>query len=189
MSHYVFPSEFIFWSKNALHEKHKADLLPKIYANLEATENKQRGTWLCNVNTEYFDRANSSQKYIGLITEALYPALDLMFKEVQYLRHPTVSTIHEIWYNQYDTTGDTGQEVHTHPESNYSGVYFLELSEPNATVFYSQVTAVNKTASPSKETKFIKEGDILLFPSNLSHYVLPSKNQRTTIAFNINCSF
>jgi hypothetical protein len=112
-----------------------------------------------------------------------------MFKEVQNLRQPTISTVHEIWYNQYDATGDTGQEVHTHPESNYSGVYFLELSEPNATVFYSQVTAVNKTANPSKETKFIEEGDILLFPSNLSHYVLPSKNQRTTIAFNINCGF
>lgn len=189
MPHYIFPSEFIFWSKNALHEKHKDALLPKIYANLEATKDKQKGIWLSEVNTEYFDRDTPIQKYMDLITDAIYPALDAMFKEIPNIRHPATSKVHNIWYNQYEPTGNSGQEVHTHPESDYSGVYFLELVEKNTTMFYSHLASVGKTTNSLKETDFIEEGDILIFPSALMHYVLPPKKQRVTVAFNITCAF
>lgn len=188
MAHYVFPADFMFWTENPKHSEHKTVLAPEIFEHA-----KQRTTkdvdWLCKVNTEFFDQQMIHSRYESLIKEGIHPALAQMFQEVEGLYVPKNATVQHIWYNRYEAGENNTQEAHVHQGTAYSGIYFLELSEPNNTVFYSYQTAVHNTASYNKTTHFIKEGDILLFPSMLTHYVLPAKNTRTTISFNVVCEF
>jgi hypothetical protein len=164
--------------------------MPVIEANLVKTKDMQKTEWLCDVNTEFFCRDQDVAEYLPLINQAIYPALDVMFTELRELCKPVASQVKKIWYNHYDPEVSNGQEVHTHPGSTYSGIYFLSLDEPNTTVFYSNVASTHAgLVSPTKKTEFIAEGDILLFPSTLMHYVTPAKKRRTTVAFNITCAY
>jgi hypothetical protein len=186
MSHYIFPTDFIFWTKAKNHEANKADLEKIVKNRLEETVGAQSKNWLCSVNTEFFNQDNIG-KYTDLVLAEIYPALDELFAEVSTLKAPKVSTVDNIWYNHY-SIGEN-QEVHTHFGAALSGIYFLELNETNNTVFYSYSASMSHFSEPAKKTEFIKEGDIVLFPSHLLHYVLPSTKERTTIAFNIKCEF
>jgi hypothetical protein len=189
MPHYVVPSEFLFWTKNKKHQEHKAALLELIYKNLDNTKGLQKNLWFCDVNTEFFSKDSCAAKYINLVVDGVYPALDGMFSEVPSIRKPKSSVVRDVWYNHYDPLTNSGQEVHTHTTCSYSGIYFLELSEPNTTMFFSHLASVNEVTPATKTTEFIEEGDILLFPSTMMHYVLPAKQHRTTIAFNIVCNY
>jgi hypothetical protein len=188
---YLFPGDFVYWSKVKNHDHIKESLLPIIYNNLSATDNNQQGKWLCDVNTEFFD--SDCSKYLSLITDAVYPALDKMFIELKNLipdlRIPKTSTVLSIWYNHYEINGN--QEIHAHGivESTFSGIYILNLNEENKTVFFSYNTSIVQTADPTKQLKEAKEGDIIIFPSNLLHYVLPCEQSRDSIAFNILCKY
>jgi len=186
MAHYIFPTDFIFWAKAKHHEDNKFILQKIVQESLQETEGAQLKNWLCNVNTEFFNQ-NTIGKYTDLVLAEIYPALDALFEEIPTLRTPRVSTVTNIWYNHYAVGGN--QEVHSHFGTTLSGVYFLELNEPNNTVFYSYGASMSQFVTGSKQTKFIEEGDILLFPSHLLHYVLPSTKERTTIAFNVECEF
>ena len=188
---YLFPGDFIYWSKLKNHEYIKKNLLPKIVNNLDKTQGSQNGKWLCDVNTEFFNLNIS--KYLSLVTEEIYPALDGMFLELQKLSNnfktPKISTVTNIWYNHYETNNN--QEVHSHSikTANFSGIYILNLNEENKTVFYSYNTSIVDMGLSSKQLKEAKEGDIIIFPSNLLHYVLPCEQTRDSIAFNISCEY
>lgn len=189
MGHHIFPLEFVFWTKNPKHEIHKQQLLPKIKEGLGETHGKQVDKWLCDVNTEFFNNNAGFEKYLPFIMDAAYPALDQMFAEIPNITTPSSSKITEIWYNHYGLSGGSGQEVHSHGCAGYSGIYLLELTEPNTTIFYSYLAGLsNVAASATFKTEFASEGDILLFPSSMLHYVVPTKNARTTVAFNVNCT-
>lgn len=183
--HYIFPSKFIFWTKVNRHKELKDLLLPTIKKSLDKTKNAQEKKWLCNVNTEFFSKDKDIEKYISLITDEIYPALDKLFSEID-LKTPKQSTVTEIWYNHYGP--NEFQEVHSHvgENSTISGIYILELNEPNKTVFCCP-SHISRLVDPAKQTKEIEEGNIILFPADMLHYVLPCQNSRTTIAFNIQC--
>lgn len=188
----IFYNEFVFSTQVKNHKAIKETLLPLIVENLENTKNKQLGNWFCDVNTEFFDAGQSVTKYLNLITSEIYPALDLLFQELPNLQRPKTSTVSHIWYNHYATGGT--QEVHTHTKSKghppaLSGVYLLELTEPNPLVFFSPAAASNPFVKEALKTEFAKEGTLLLFPSSMPHYVLPCTSKRTTVAFNIRCEF
>jgi len=186
MGHYIFPTDFIFWTKAKNHEANKVALKEIVKSRLEETVGAQSKKWLCDVNTEFFNQDNNG-KYKDLVVAEIYPALDELFTEIPTLKMPKVSTVDNIWYNHY-SIGEN-QEVHTHFGAALSGIYFLELNEPNNTIFYSYSASMSQLGEEVKKTEFIKEGDIVLFPSHLLHYVLPSTKERTTIAFNIRCEF
>ena len=182
-----FLTDFVFWDSVPNHQQNKDILLPLIMQNLEKTKGMQKGAWLCEVNTEFFANPESYQKYIGLIVNCIYPALDNMFKEMPMLQ-PKVSKVRNIWYNYYQE-GHT-QEIHSHSnKSTFSGIYVLNADEVNKTVFYSYGASLLGYIKEAKQLTEVKEGDIVLFPSNLLHYVLPCEKERVTIAFNIDCEF
>ena len=193
MGQFIFPTEFVFWTKNPTHKTNKAQLLQKIAASLEYTKEKQTEHWLCDVNTGFFSYEDDVQKYMRLCTDSIYPALDQMFAEIPHIKTPRSSKITKIWYNHYGPNGVSGQEVHTHVGhgNSYSGIYLLSLLEPNTTVFYSHLASCSMPGAINAafQTRFAQEGDILLFPSALMHYVLPAKTPRTTIAFNVECTY
>jgi len=185
MAYYLFPTEFVFHTKNMLHKQHKADLIPQIDKNLVNTESPVE---YCNVNTEYMYRNNkeNQKKYAELIHQSIFPAVNLMFSEIENLRWLSNPVVTNIWYNSYSPSEVAWQNIHAHYEGKYSGLYILKLSGPNTTVFFSQLASLNQLTAPDKATDFVEEGDILLFPSSLCHYTLPTKQERITISFDIN---
>jgi hypothetical protein len=185
--HYLYPADFIFWAPVTNHKNIKQELLPIIKENLINTEKAQLNKWLCDVNTEFFSKDNKYIKYINLIVDEIYPALDKLFTEIN-LKIPKTSKVTSIWYNHYSNS--QGQEVHSHigNGSTISGIYLLNLEEENKTVFYSSA-ADYSLCNPVKATENINEGNIILFPSHLLHYALPCEKERVTIAFNIECKY
>ena len=188
--HFIFPSDFIFWKPANEHKKIKEELFSLIKNNLDKTKDKQLNNWLCDVNTEFFENNLNNKKYLKLILEEIYPALDALFTEVVNLKKPKQSIVTKIWYNHYNKL--QGQEIHSHSSdgtNNLSGIYLLHLEEENKTIFYSYASTNSNLCNSVKKTTEIKEGSIILFPSHLLHYVLPCKKERITIAFNIKVDF
>lgn len=183
---HIFYNDFVFWDRAANHETVKNVLLPLIEERL--TNTKDQNIWLCDVNTEFFSQHEEPFKYINLVVDNVYPVLDKLFLEMPFLKTPKSSRVVEIWYNHY-TFGQT-QEVHSHGNHmDISGIYLLKLDEINKTVFYSYPTTSTRLHRNTKQLVEAKEGDIILFPSHLSHYVLPCEKERVTVAFNIKCEF
>lgn len=190
---FVFYNEFVYKTQALDHNAIKTALMPQIEAELPHTEGAQKGKWLCDVNTEFFNRGQNPLKYVHLVRDELYPAIGRMLTAMPALKRPLESQVVDIWYNTYERGG--AQEVHIHNDkygnTRYalSGIYILELHEPNTTVFFSPLANANPFVDDAKRMETAKEGDILLFPHTLPHYVLPSQHRRTTIAFNIACNF
>jgi len=183
---HIFYNDFVFWDKASNHEQIKSILMPEIEKRLGVT--KDQNTWVCDVNTEFFSKYENAGKYIDLVVSGIYPVLDKFFEELPFLKSPKKSTVVEIWYNHY--VAGQFQEVHSHTSRmDISGIYLLKLEETNKTVFYSYPTTNTKLYCAAKHLVEAKEGDIILFPSHLSHYVLPCEKNRISIAFNIKCEF
>ena len=187
--HHIFPSDFVFWKPVNEHNKIKKELLPLIYNNLNSTKDKQIDIWRCDVNTEFFESAENYTKYFKLIVNEIYPAIDALFNDINSLKIPKQSKVTRIWYNHY--VESQGQEVHSHSggSDNLSGIYLLHLEEPNKTVFYSHASQGSCLCDTTKQMNEIEEGNIILFPTHLLHYVLPCQKERITIAFNITIDF
>ncbi len=99
----------------------------------------------------------------------------------------------QYWIQDYKV--NQNHQLHTHPYSSISGIYYLRANEhagklrmvtPNPytinTNYKSEVPPLDYELTPQK-------GLLILFPSWLSHEVLPSLNKeciRTCIAFNLN---
>lgn len=85
------------------------------------------------------------------------------------------------WFNYY--TRGAYQEVHTHAGSQLSGCWFL-AGDPNKFTFYKE--RGSQYFANQVEKVDLQVGDFLLFPSDMSHYVLPSETneERITVAFN-----
>jgi hypothetical protein len=187
-SAFVFSSEYVFTAKVAAHDYIKQTLLPKVLDRLPQTLGNQKKTWLGEVNTEFFDSQQHLEKYGEIIALAVYPALDAMLRAMQF-RTPKFSQVTEIWYNYYEA--GSFQEVHSHTgggKNVISGVYNLLLEEKNKLVVYSQNSSYSPFVKPAHQVE-AAEGEIILFPSNMLHYVLPCEKPRATIAFNIDCTF
>jgi len=101
--------------------------------------------------------------------------------------------ISDIWYNIY--TQDMNQEVHTHEDTGFSGIYFLKFDNNLHTspVFHNPVFYYNfhhqalRSIEKINYTPKIKQGDLIIFPGNIPHQVEKQKSNipRITITFNI----
>ena len=110
-------------------------------------------------------------KVVKAIHENLYIALEGM-KCFEY-------KISNMWFHQYNK--ESFFDWHTHPQTNYSAVYFVELpSDELATEIYGV-----KKLKP-------REGDLLVFPGFLPHRspVNNTDSRKTIISlnFDVSCS-
>jgi hypothetical protein len=198
----VWPSPFLFWTEVENHEEIKKILLPEIKkesrkekyhttpGKIHRKEGVEPQVWQCEVITSYFD-ADSSKELLkkNLTSLVIQTALKKFYSDpncpVQ--NKPRKHNLQEIWFNVYEP--GYWQEEHMHNGSTYSGIYLLELNEENTTVFkhYSSGFRYSEFNKLIYETKHIKEGNVILFPSEFLHLVEKCSNQRTTISFNIQC--
>ena len=79
---------------------------------------------------------------------------------------------HNHWFHQYEKSYGFGW--HTHGESNFSGIYYVRLSDKK------YKTEFNGYDLP------IEEGNILIFPSFLLHRspLINNKTKKTIVSFN-----
>jgi len=181
MSLFVFPNHYIWTGRVQEHEEIKRLMMPHIDA-----DDKKKSSWNCDVTSSYGENKTFFHNEYFL-NQVVWNPLDLMLMDLQdTIQMPKESNIQEMWYNSY--VPGQYQEVHNHrPKGVFSGIYLLHLEGKNTTAF------VNHHDHPlfnnTKVMDDVQEGDVILFPSTLLHYVNPSPANKVTISYNIGCIF
>lgn len=98
----------------------------------------------------------------------------------------------DSWLNVYDVNGY--QDLHHHPDSMISGVYYLEGTEAKDFIFqapwyFSQPIFPNFIESNLNNCYNVEyeslTGRCMLFMSNLQHRTLPAIKQKISLSFNV----
>ena len=204
MPHIKFPCHYVHWGQVKDHENIKSKLLPII--NSLISKNKYTNPFkACTMTTnfskmsDFMDR-ETMDKIIGTHLEEMVSETNCFP-----ILKPLDAIVTEYWFNVYQK-GDF-QEMHNHRclpllkngkryDNIFSIVYILNSEEDNSTIF--KLMGTDTPYFPMmKDCDFytggieeIKEGTLLIFSSQLNHFVRPiEKSGRITIAFNVACCF
>jgi hypothetical protein len=161
------------------HNDLKIPLLEKIF--------EQEPDSFTDINSEQTNFINKldwklSGDYTREWVKIIKPKLDEILSEIAILNSYGNSDINQIWFQQYGAGNIHGW--HTHG-SNFTGVYYLELSGESPKT---------ELLSPINQSEIIvpdvKEGDILLFPSHVIHRapMILNFKRKTIISFNFDFS-
>jgi len=133
---------------------------------------------------------HKEEKYLPL-TKQILNFVNLVCKDI--FRYSNLTPRITLMWATGTTTGSTIHRHH-HPNSFFSGVYYpqdieysaLRFSNPQKPVLFPRFDEHNLYNSTSM-SYCPQQGDIVLFPSDLEHDVLPntSPQMRLSIAFNI----
>jgi len=139
----------------------------------------EKDTSISLLSTDREISRNYTSKVIQIISSELQAfAESIDAKELE---------IVDCWTVQYKK-GDY-QSVHTHGGSSYTGCIYIDFDknehEGTKLVTNGIDSETNGTAIVSPD---IKEGDIMIIPSNILHFVTPNRSDklRTILAFDIN---
>jgi len=123
-------------------------------------------------NTDWNLPKEHKREYLVYFYEIIRPYMNKIANKL----HSKEWVIHNGWFQQYLKLGN--HEWHTHPESHFTNVYFVELPHK------SLVTEIYK----HKKIK-VEQGDLLTFPAFYYHRSpLNNLNKRKTI-ISFNSSF
>lgn len=193
---FIFPSNFVYWNKIENHNEIKKEYYPKILNSQQKLQRKNK--WLAKCTTSFgHEEENNIFANDKFLNEVVWKSFDDMLeKNLTCYSLPSQSYLYEVWFNTYKE-GDF-QEVHDHQGANfikdnaihamtYSAIYLMHLEEKNKTVFYQTSPCPGDYGKNNfcYTTEHIEEGNIIFFPSNLLHYVLPCSKNRCTVSFNI----
>ena len=189
MSLKLLRSPFIFYCDIPNH----IDIKENYYSHLKDIVRDSNDTivkrWNCNVRTTFnFTVECLLDEYF--LDNVVWKPMDQMLGEVNLNHYPKNSKISGIWANFYK--GGEFQESHDHvggSHNYFSGIYILDQTGPNKTSFFSNNYGILDSCIHTKDMDDIKEGTVIIFPSNLLHYVNPVEDERCTISFNIQCEF
>jgi len=180
---------FIFYCDVPNHEEIKDIYYSLILEVFKKNNDLLPGGWNCKVKTTH-------QYELPFLYEKLFQdsivwnPLDKMLDTVDLARWPTKSFIGGIWANFY--TDGAFQEVHDHvgsPGSSiFSGIYIIDQKGENKTSFINNNFGILDSHVHTRDMN-IKEGTVIIFPSNLLHYVNPVEDERCTVSFNVKCEF
>lgn len=124
-------------------------------------------------NTDWHLEKDFFRPYYNIVKPVLDEIACITTQEFNY---KNLLFVKNYWFQQYQI--NDWHDWHTHENSMFSNIYYVELPEGSA-----------KTSFNFNNVKFeldIKEGDILTFPSLLEHCSKPNQfGQKTIISFNI----
>jgi hypothetical protein len=178
-----FPTKFVFTSSVSNHSEIKNNI-KKFYENRLLKRSNPDSTL-----NDYDDDSGNLHQFLeekSYLDQIVWKPIDqLISYGIPFSSSPKCSSINSIWANFYHP-GDV-HHAHSHTgSSTLSGIYIVELRGENTTWFHQDgPEGFEYLYRPEN----IKEGDVIIFPSNLVHYVSPSEHERITIAFNIFSEF
>lgn len=174
-----------------------------IFNDIERCENIPDG-WSCSINSSFPKISNNDSFLSSEVRDSLMSDLKESIQEVFVdLKIPEKFYFDDFWYNIYHE--DQGQEEHNHlPMAGgklpyWSGIYYNKNSSPTNFVrpdrnyetqlFKGYQTSLISHFYYSSFYPNVEDGDIILFPPYLSHYVDEDENRknnmRVTFAFNM----
>jgi hypothetical protein len=188
----IFPCQFVYYTQVENHLELKEKYLSKILDDMEANKTLYGtlNTWKCNVISSFFSDKGKNLMMFGdefynqVVWNPLRSLKSEMAKTISLYQFPKKIKLSEIWYNAYDSK--LYQEYHNHGTSNFSGIYLFDLNETNKTVFkQDKMPSMCLDKYCLYDTSHIGEGNVIIFPSDLSHCVKPCETNRITISFNL----
>jgi hypothetical protein len=166
----------------------KRQYLPEILKRYETGAYHQPTLWEADRLHTSFEALPQDQ-VINPIPEAYQRLLR------QFVVAPNIRV--QLWHNVY-WKGEEYQEKHNHIPCHFSLIHFLSFNkgEHKAPIFYDPARNIKAycrhesvpTAYWQESTSIeVAEGDVLVFPSYLEHYVPPGKysTPRVTVSMNI----
>jgi hypothetical protein len=121
-------------------------------------------------NTDWNLPKNLKREYLEYFFEIMKP----YFKKICYKLNSSKIEITNAWFQQY--TKNSLHQWHTHPKTNFTNVYFVELPDKSlSTEIFGQ------------KNLELNEGDLLTFPAFYYHRspVNLSEKRKTIISFNM----
>ena len=193
----LFPTP-VYRLSVAGHRKFKQTIVPKLLDTFKKEPNR-KAPWakLCNTWQIHLEEINP--KDFEIISADIQLAIETY---LAYLQVPPFSYEYHGWINVHDS--DMYQEVHNHIPAIISGIYYIQFDtdkhnsvqfiNPNP-VYHTLMNTLNLDVhnpmmGPSTHIGLdFNEGDVVLFPSTLDHFVPksiePSDTFRISLSFNV----
>ena len=135
-----------------------------------------------------------NQKVFSSLKEDLYLRVEDYFKKVLSYTDVTTPYITQSWLNYTET--NQYHHKHEHPNSLVSGVFYVNCHEEFDKIKFFKKDAYQTIKPETKDWNLynsetwwftVKTGDIILFPSSLTHMVETKEgdNTRISLAFNV----
>jgi uncharacterized protein (TIGR02466 family) len=174
--------------------------VPLVRTNIDVTLSEEEvvtlESLLAEVTHTHSNKASKNTSVLEL------PAFSRLAKEVNtalkyYMENVAMNAelecyVTQSWVNCNDT--DNYHEHHYHSNSFLSGVLYLELPPDSGVIAFSNPFRMPLSVHPSEFTQYnscgwgvsATEGDLLVFPSSVSHSVSAnlSNSRRVSLAFN-----
>ena len=146
------------------HKKFKNKILKAIE---QTPANKTQGVYKTDWKVDKSVKRVYWENYVKHIANT---CIDILKKDL-YKEVNQETIYHNHWFHIYQKNYGFGW--HTHGESNFSGIYYLQLKEDNKTEFIDMDLS-------------IEEGNLLIFPSFLLHRspMIKNKTKKIIISFN-----
>ena len=156
------------------HQENKIKLLRSIDAMPQASIND--GVELTS-KTDWNIPQNYQREYLDIFYDMIRPYMQEMVERLKCERW----SIQNAWYQGYDKGGR--HDWHTHPEANYTNVYYLSL--PNKSFKTQLYDVVSESIVENIE---VQEGQVLTFPASVIHRspVNEMDDKKMVISFNSN---
>jgi len=135
-----------------------------------------------------------NQKVFGSLKEDLYLRVEDYFKKVLSYTDAVTPYITQSWLNYTET--NQYHHKHEHPNSLVSGVFYVNCHEEFDKIKFFKKDLYQAIKPETKDWNLynsetwwftVKTGDIILFPSSLTHMVETKEgdNTRISLAFNV----
>jgi uncharacterized protein (TIGR02466 family) len=143
-------------------------------------------------NTTSNDSYILNQKVFNSLKEYLYLKVLYYFKKILSYNDSTMPFITQSWLNYTET--NQYHHKHEHPNSLVSGVFYIDANEDNDKIKFflnkyefiqPEFNELNLFNSTSWSFP-VKTGDIILFPSHLTHMVENKQGTNTRISLSFN---
>lgn len=190
----IFPTYIYQYSLREKNKVLKELLLPKILQYKKDFEIDTPSGWLTSKVYSSFEKDQLNYKMF-IQSNEVRTHYEEHFSKV--FGHGTSFSFTTAWFNYYEN-GEF-QEEHDHvglsfnePDAHYSAIHFLQFDPERhvPVIFLDSLHKLNRKYTDSyKYIPEVKEGDLIVFPAHLSHYVRPSEPTldypRITVAFNL----
>lgn len=199
MPHFQFPTNYVYWQKIEDHDNIKKEILPVIREKEKSVP--ENPFTACNMTTNFNSKNQDMFLSEEIIHKLVWEPIENMINECEIA--PSNYILKSYWFNTYDV-GDF-QEMHSHKSPpvisdgemfypTFSLVYILnDDNDKSSTIFIDHIHGYAPFCKPHISSTFdtshvedIREGTVMVFSSNLHHFVRAVKMAgRTTIAFNV----